>query len=112
MDKYFEVIKSDIVNIIRFKISVNQWDIDKVFHQIENVSKSWRIIFDLWKVDFINSTFIWYMSHLHDLCQKNWWYLILTNCNPKVADIFNLTWILDIIPTYSSVDNALKNIAK
>lgn len=61
MDKYFEYKETDWIGIIIFKISVDQANIDKVFHHIENISKTNKLILDLKGVDFVNSTFIWYM---------------------------------------------------
>ncbi len=109
MDKFFEFSELWLLNIVKFKSSVDQAYIEKVFHQIENISKTNKIIFDLSKVDFINSTFIGYMSHLHDLTVKQWWFLIICWCNERVWDIFNLTWIFDLVPYYSTLEEAIRH---
>lgn len=112
MNKYFSHKIKDDFNIINFNSSIEQEDIQQVFLQIENVCKNRKIIFNLEKVNFINSTFIGYMYHLFETSKNMWGYFCMISINDNIKDAFNLIWVYDIIPFYKDLKEALLKIQK
>lgn len=110
MDKYFSHKAKDGINIINFNSSIDQDDIQSVFLQIENICKNRKIIFNLQKVDFINSTFIWYMYHLFETSKNVGGFFCIVSVNDNIKDAFNLIGVYDIIPFYKNSEEALIKI--
>lgn len=111
MKKDYEITKIWEIDIIKFSYPIDEnTTLSHIFRQIEEVSKKRKIILDLSEVTFLNSTFIGYIFHIYETSNTIWWFVYLANINPNVKDILNLTWILDTIPYFSSVESAMKNI--
>ncbi|EKE28592.1 MAG: hypothetical protein ACD_3C00042G0007 [uncultured bacterium (gcode 4)] len=97
-------------HIFIFTWPLEQQFVERTFRKIEEMAKNRKIILDLSKVNFVNSTFIWYMYHLFETSRDIWWYMCFVNVNPHIQDAFNLTWIFDIIPYHRDVKAAFDKI--
>lgn len=111
MRKPFEHSKNWEIDIIKFSYPIDENNhVNLIFRQIEDLSKKRKIILDLSEVKYLNSTFIGYIFHLYETSKNMWWFVYLANINFAIKDVLNLTWILDTIPYYGSVEKALKAI--
>lgn len=110
--QFFEVTEKPWMQIIKILKTLEQDNVDKVFHQVEEIISQKIIIIDLINVWFINSTFIGYLYHLYETGKKSWRYLCFVNWHENVMDAFNLTWILDMIPYFRTLDEALIKLKK
>lgn len=113
MKKPFEHTRNWDIDIFKFNYPLEDSNsVNLIFRQIEDISKKRKIILNLTEVKFLNSTFIWYIFHLYETSKNFGWFVYLVDINPWIKDILNLTWILDTIPYYRTIDSALKNIPK
>ncbi|MDD2565379.1 MAG: STAS domain-containing protein [Candidatus Gracilibacteria bacterium] len=111
-NSFFEITDLKGIQIIKILKTLEQDNVDKVFRQIEETINQKTIIIDLVNVGFINSTFIGYLFHLYETGKKSGRYICFVNGQDSVMDAFNLTGILDMIPYFKTLDEALIKLKK
>ena len=69
-----------------------------------------NIVFNLEKLEFINSEGIGYLSDVHNRFEVQNKHVFIINTSSRIIDIFQLVGLNQIIPCYSGLDELLKNL--
>ncbi|EKE30146.1 MAG: hypothetical protein ACD_2C00037G0010 [uncultured bacterium (gcode 4)] len=110
MIQVFEYGFRNWFHVFAFIWPIEQRLVENAFRKIEEISKNYKVILDLSKVDYVSSIFIWYMYSLFERSTEAWWYLCFVNVHEDLQDTFSLTWVFDIIPYHKDVQSAFKFI--
>lgn len=114
METLIEVNRKDENWVIIFEFSgeLDETNADKTFASINNSiwDFSWKkIIFNLWKLKYLNSKSIWYIADIFSNIEENNSKMAISNCDEWVKDVLELVWITTIIPTFDTLAEAINS---
>lgn len=69
------------------------------------------LVFDLAKLDFINSKVIGYLAAAHSKLSENNQKMVFTSANQNILDILELVGLTQIVPTVENEEKAIAGIA-
>lgn len=100
-----------IIFYIEWKL--DETNTDDIFNSIyKNIwSFSWKkIILNLKKLEYLNSKAIWYIVDLFANLEEDSWAICISDCQDKIYDIFELTWVIEVIPYSKTEKEALEKL--
>lgn len=66
-----------------------------------------KIIYDLSKLEYWNSKFLWYLSSMNEFIEEKDWKMVILKPTTRLADTLYMAWINKIISIVDSIDAAL-----
>lgn len=115
METLIEVNKKDENWILVFDFS---WELDEtnadktftsIYKEIWNFTQK-KIIFNLANLKYLNSKSIWYIADIFSNIEENNWKMCICNCDEWVNDVLELVGITTIIPTVSTLEQAISEL--
>lgn len=90
-------IKKDGKIIFAFNWDFVNDTIPSIFEKITQIidtNKIYQVVFDMKKIETINSSGAWYIASTYEYLSHFWWKLELINMNSYISDVLDLCWIL------------------
>ncbi len=107
-----EIIKKVVNDIFIFALiwEIDETNADDTFKIIFDSFYWNKIIYDLSKMEYCNSKFIWYIVNMNEFIQEKWWKMCISITENPVKDTLDLAWVHHFIPIKDSVEEAILEI--
>lgn len=98
------------IEIFIFNWSIDWSNVEQIFTEFFELYTWNDIIFDFSWISYWNSKFIWYLNKIYEYTQDKWVKLYIIWCQEPILEIFEITWILELIPYKTSIEDAIKEM--
>lgn len=107
-----QIIKKDVwgINYFTFVWAIDETNADDVFKKIFDQFIWNNLIFDFWLLTYGNSRFLGYLSKMYEYVSEKKWKMVIVNCVEPIRDILDICWILSLIDSVKTQDEALELI--
>ncbi len=109
----FTWVNKEWILIIQFDWEFTNENASKIFDEIkEYIRIEWKfkVIFDLAKIETINSRAAWWFARIFEYLDEFWWDLYVTNMNVFIEDTFDLLWMFLFIKKSKTTDSAIVDL--
>lgn len=106
---------TDGYQVIEFSGAMDKAGLTANKPAIENLVQSYSLnylIFDMTRLDFINSESIGFLMSIHSHLVKSGKKLVVISAKPNVKDVFQVIGLFDVIPYFDSLKQFQDNGAK
>ena len=102
----------DDIYIYKFIWEIDETNVDDIFQDIFETFAWKKIIFDLSKLKYWNSKFIWYLASLDENLENEWWKTCIIVSDNLIKEILEIAWINDIIAIKYTLEEAFAEVNK
>lgn len=109
----FDYIKQDWTLVFKFIGEFSNENADTIFTKLKNIiakEKIYNLVFNMSKVEFINSRWAWWIAGIFDDIDTLGWKIYITNMNESIEDTLDLLWLFLFISKAKTDKEALNLI--